>query len=346
MTFYSGFSDLKQIHSYLGADSYFQQTKPVRGKPNDYRPLRSNRRDHQYKSLSVRKTPNGETYYAARLYQTDLIEYHPNHLIVNTTTNWTSTSTKQFFEAVLPDWVQVTTHKDGWWARIARRVDGISQWTPWFKTRMDHKLKIQIDSVNGYTPTQQTIHVSEIEMRGVDRKDANALYKPYKEFFAWVNAMDAMEALAPIVCAELKCPLEWRPQDMADMHSHRANKSVGDYIKDYLNTGRDNTWKMRKELLEQFVELASAEGLANPANYPSILTLYLCATSKVRSSYWCRVGERTLTVDANAKSIKTSIQKFLVDSNDTYVWSAWKYGENGNFPTQPYRVIGQIAMEV
>ena len=315
MTFHLAVTDLQRLNSYLSADSYFQGTAKVRGNRDDYRPLRLNRRDHKYKQLRKYEM-NGDVVYAARLYNTDLVYYHRDHIILDTTTNWTSNSTVAFMNAVLPHWIDITVHKNKFWVRVnANGKTGV-----WFMPDPTRKLKIMVDPINAYKPLPQHVQAMVVETRRVDRKAANQLYKPFKEYFQWAHAMFEMGAAEQMAAVELKYPVS------ADDHAERdengrPTKTFWEVERDYMSNG---FYKLK--------ELVS--GKITPDLYPKLLTQAVGCSRSFRT-YW-RDNSKLFYIDTTAKAHKAWLQKTLVDFEQAYKWEVRP--NDRSFPSQVIRV--------
>lgn len=318
MTFAISTDDLEYIPSWLAADTYFQQTPKIRGTDGSYKPLRECRRDHKYKNLRKCEDANGNIYYAARLYQTDLIEYHRDHIIINTATSWTTASSIAFIQAISPNWLGVWTHKDRFWMRIA----GSHIFTP----DMTRRLKIMVDPINDYRPIPQTIEVGKVEMRRVDRKAANQLYKPMKEYFEWAKAMDAMEAMDQMVAIALDYPVE------ASAHSDEEVRGFWRAESDFLTDGE-----------RKLAELVSQSAI-NPEDFPKILTYSLGMARSLRGHWRVGSSPKMFYVESNAKANKSWLQKFMVYQAKAYNWE-YRPNDNG-FPSQPFRVSVSEQMRI
>lgn len=314
MSFFASFEDCKRLNSYLHADTYYQQTKPIRGKTHlNYRPLRSNRRDHSYKALHLREDSSGNKYYAAKLYNTDLIEYHPDHIVLNTATTWFSRSTQEFFNAVLPHWAHVIVHKDNFWVSVSG--------SPYFIPNKSTKLRINVDGSDWYKPVKQEVSAMQVHMRRVNRKQANALYKPLAGFFEWVNAMEKLECLDQMVAIALDYPVE--------LDAHQVNEA-GE---------RRSFWHTERNFCERggdkFAELVSKAGGATPEDFPKMVTLILSMNRGLRSS-WRSTSPKTFWVESTTQAIKAFTQKLLVSKADAYTWEHREYDRR--FPSQVIRV--------
>jgi hypothetical protein len=91
---------IQQIRSYAEAMQAYDSIKPLRGCPEQTRPIGA-RRDKQYKIIRIGADIQSYTY-AARLYDTNLITYNPdNTIVIDIPKAWPTATTMQFIEAVL-----------------------------------------------------------------------------------------------------------------------------------------------------------------------------------------------------------------------------------------------------
>ena len=312
--------DIKRLPSWLAADTYYQQTAPIRGSRKDYRPIRLNRRDHRHKQL--RKYGEGDsTYYAARLYRTDLVEYHRDHIILDTTCEWTSNSTVAFVNAVIPYWLNFTVHKDKYWVRID------SQGNPgsWFMPDPSKKLKIMVDPTDGYKPVAQDVDAMKVEMRRVDRKAANQLYKSVKDYFQWAHMIFEIDAAEQMVAMEMDYPVniaDHKPENLDE--NGQPKESFWQRERNYVSNNSAASARL--------AELVSGE--VNPDDFPKILTLSLSMSRAIRT--WYRRDNQLFNIDTSEKAHKAWLQKFIVDQAQAYKWE--HRPNDGGFPSQIIRV--------
>ncbi len=91
---------IQQIRSYAEAMQAYDSITPLRGCPEQTRPIGA-RRDKQYKIIRIGADIQSYTY-AARLYDTNLITYNPdNTIVIDIPKAWPTATTMQFIEAVL-----------------------------------------------------------------------------------------------------------------------------------------------------------------------------------------------------------------------------------------------------
>lgn len=82
------------IETYNHYANLWAITKPIRGRSVDVRPIGQRRRD--WEQIVRKPLLSGEYSYAAKLYQTDCVEYFPNGDIVLRTGGWATPSTGEF----------------------------------------------------------------------------------------------------------------------------------------------------------------------------------------------------------------------------------------------------------
>jgi hypothetical protein len=89
---------LPTLRNYAEALAHHDSIEPIRGRYHPARPLGMRKKDH----MTIRKLADGakEPRIACRLYNTDVIVYHPDDSI--TITPWGSRSTDYFLHAVAP----------------------------------------------------------------------------------------------------------------------------------------------------------------------------------------------------------------------------------------------------
>ena len=77
----------------------YEETKPIRGRAEDVRPIGKRRRDWE---LLVKDTRADGVWYGARLYRTNVVMYSPDGRIEFRTGGWASVSTAEFMSAHSP----------------------------------------------------------------------------------------------------------------------------------------------------------------------------------------------------------------------------------------------------
>lgn len=86
--------DNRQYVSYTHYKNLWESVKPIRGRSVEVRPIGERRRD--WEQIVRKPMVGGEYSYAARLYNTDVVEYLPNGNIILRTGGWETPSTAEF----------------------------------------------------------------------------------------------------------------------------------------------------------------------------------------------------------------------------------------------------------
>ena len=111
--FCSQITDMPDLLNYEQALAHYNNTKPIRG--SDIRPIceGANGRRKKHMQICKRITKQRGVVIACRLYDTDLLEFHPNGDIFITTGEWCSQSSLHFINALLPYgmWANIQNHK-------------------------------------------------------------------------------------------------------------------------------------------------------------------------------------------------------------------------------------------
>jgi len=113
--FYSQVTDMPSLLNYEQALEHYNNTIPIRG--SDLKPIceGANGRRKKHMQICKRITKQRGVVIACRLYDTDLLEFHPNGDIFITTGEWCSQSSLHFINALLP------RRNFGIWANIQNR---------------------------------------------------------------------------------------------------------------------------------------------------------------------------------------------------------------------------------
>lgn len=113
--FCSQVTDMPSLLNYEQALEHYNNTIPIRG--SDLRPIceGANGRRKKHMQICKRITKQRGVVIACRLYDTDLLEFHPNGDIFITTGEWCSQSSLHFINALLP------RRNFGIWANIQNR---------------------------------------------------------------------------------------------------------------------------------------------------------------------------------------------------------------------------------
>lgn len=97
--------------TYTNMEIRWTQTKPIRGRSTDVRPIGERRRD--WEQIVRHPIDEGMWSYAARLYNTDVVTYLPNGDIIINTNGWHTPSTAEFIHLHSP-FMCVKRHNKLW----------------------------------------------------------------------------------------------------------------------------------------------------------------------------------------------------------------------------------------
>lgn len=78
----------------------FDTTKPIRGRTEEIRPIGQRRRD--WEQVTRKDLGNGQFAYCAKLYGTDVVEYHPDGSVVVRVGGWATPTTAEFIHVHSP----------------------------------------------------------------------------------------------------------------------------------------------------------------------------------------------------------------------------------------------------
>lgn len=164
----------KAMTSYEHYKNHWEQTKPIRGRSVDVRPIGERRRD--WEQITRKPLVGGEYSYAARLYSTDVVEYLPNGNIILRTGGWETPSTAEFIHEHSP----FTSLKQN--CKVWVRVDGVMY-------PVGEQLELRYDEdTGGYAPVNTVL----IQKRVVDRAKAKDARAPVMPFLDWAKTFLAM----------------------------------------------------------------------------------------------------------------------------------------------------------
>ena len=164
--------------SYKFYEKKFNDTKPIRGRSVEVRPIGKRRRD--WEQVTRKDLGDGTFAYCARLYQTEVVEYHPDGSIVLRTGGWPTPSTAEFIHEHSPFscfkrnkrlWVRDTGDAAG--TLYPLNAEGMK-----FKWLGDHH----------YSPAEPVV----IKKRVVNRSKAKTAREPVMPFLNWAKAFLTM----------------------------------------------------------------------------------------------------------------------------------------------------------
>jgi hypothetical protein len=167
------------MRDYNHYKAKFHNTKPIRGRDEEVRPIGERRRTHE--TITQKKLLSGETSYCARLYSTDCVEYHNNGDITLRTGSWETPSTADFIHEHSP--FTCFKQNNRLWVRV---VDGNSK--QMLYPVGDELTLRSTDAGGGYEPVNKVL----IKKRVVDRDKAKAAREPVMPFLQWSKAFLSM----------------------------------------------------------------------------------------------------------------------------------------------------------
>lgn len=156
-------------HAYY--EKKWNETKPIRGREVDVRPIGQRRRD--WEQITRKQVADGYSY-CCRLYQTDCVEYMPNGDILLRTAGWVTTSTSEFIHEHSP--VMCVKRNKNLWVLL----NGV--WLP-LPSSSDEALAIRYDGMT-WSPVQEV----KLKVRVIDRAKAKEVRAPLQPFLTWADA--------------------------------------------------------------------------------------------------------------------------------------------------------------
>jgi hypothetical protein len=159
----------------------YQNTVPIRGRTIDLRPIGDRKRTNEL--ITRKPLLTGEVSYCAKLYGTEVVEYHNNGWVILRTNKWQTSSTADFMHTHSPFTVSKVDSK--LWAQI-RTPEGVKA------IPIGDELTLEmVPSADGHT-YYQPINKVLINKKVVDRAKAKAAREPMKPFMQWSKAFLAM----------------------------------------------------------------------------------------------------------------------------------------------------------
>jgi hypothetical protein len=107
--------------TYEKMAQHWEETKPIRGRADDLRPIGKRRRDWELitrKVVSANREGDVEYAYCAYLYRTEVVTYYPNGDVGFKTHGWASPLTAEFADCWAPKTVRVCKTKKMLWLTI------------------------------------------------------------------------------------------------------------------------------------------------------------------------------------------------------------------------------------
>ncbi len=165
-------------NSYVHYRNLYNNVKPIRGRSPDVRPIGNRRRDHE--QIVRNDLGNGEYSYAAKLYNTQVVEYIPNGDVILRTDGWHTPSTAEFIHEHSPFscWKQ---GKQLW----VRMLGGTTNTTVY---PIGKELRLRINADRRYEPVEPIVLKKKITDR-VKAKEARTKVQP---FLDWLRVFTSM----------------------------------------------------------------------------------------------------------------------------------------------------------
>jgi len=179
---------IPMLESHAQAKQHFENTKPIRGRSTEIRPLGANRRFSWYeivkKQIAVDLSPENPLgslaySYAARLYQTDCVEWLPNGDVIVRVNAWKSPTTMGFMTFSLRAYGTVQSYGGKWYFTNKK---GQEYKMP---TSKGEEMVLRVDEQGFYQPT---LVPTEYRYKA-KRKELNRIRKVYQDFIEYTKNM-------------------------------------------------------------------------------------------------------------------------------------------------------------
>lgn len=174
-------SDLPRLENYEQALTYFNQTKGVRGRTH-IKPLKINRRDPDSYQIDVVKVGDAIVAVQCWLYNTPVLEYYKDRIVVNT---WNSRTTCGFVDSIAPYWLQAGMRQD----RMRLFVRGEGQFMSDF--HKNESVTIHVD--NQYAPIKGGVKAGVFNEVVLNRTRAAAARKELKPIMELARATSKLD---------------------------------------------------------------------------------------------------------------------------------------------------------
>lgn len=162
------------IESYTHYANIWTSTKPIRGRAGDIRPIGNRRRD--WETIVRKQLLSGEYSYAAKLHNTECVEYFPNGDVTLRTGGWDTPSTADFIHEHSP-------------FMCAKRNGKLWVKKPNVDTMLPIIGELQMRwTTTGHEPIGEVV----IKKRVVNRVQAKAAREPIVPFLNWLRAFLTM----------------------------------------------------------------------------------------------------------------------------------------------------------
>lgn len=171
------------ITNYKDIEKRWNNTKPIRGRSTDVRPIGERRRD--WEQVTRTAIDEGMWSYAARLYNTDVVTYLPNGDIIINANGWHTPSTAEFIHLHSP-FACVKRHNKLW--VHARADDAHPSVSMKAYPLGDKPMRFNHKGGHMYVPAEKVVVRKQVVNR-VLAKEARA---PLMPFLNWVKAFLTM----------------------------------------------------------------------------------------------------------------------------------------------------------
>jgi hypothetical protein len=181
------------IENHAQAKHHYENTKPIRGRSTDIRPLGLNRRYSWYeivkKQIAVDLSPENPlgTFadsYAARLYQTDCVEWLPNGDVVLRVNAWKSPTTMGFMTFSLRAYGKIESASGKWYFVNNKGQEYV------MPTYKGDEMVLRADEQGYYHPT---VIKTEYKYKA-KRKELNRIRKVYADFIEYTKNMLSIDS--------------------------------------------------------------------------------------------------------------------------------------------------------
>lgn len=160
----------------------FDNTKPIRGRDVEIRPIGQRRRD--WEKVTRKDLGDGTFAYCAKLYDTEVVEYHPDGSIVLRIGGWATPSTAEFINEHSPFVCFKQNNK--LWVRNVGRAGDAERGKLYPLT--NEPLQFKWVGEHNYEPAEPIM----IKKQVVNRAKAKAAREPVMPFVNWARAFVSM----------------------------------------------------------------------------------------------------------------------------------------------------------
>jgi hypothetical protein len=170
------------LSSYNHYKAKYHDTKPIRGRAQDTRPIGQRRRT--WETIDKREI-NGEEVYVCHLYQTDCVAYYPDGSVGLQAGSWATPTTAEFMYTHSP----FTVHKQ--YGNLWARVHSVGDETKSYPIPAQGELRLYAREHEGrvvYEP-KDTIMISK---RVVDRNKAKNARAKIQGFIDWAKSFNML----------------------------------------------------------------------------------------------------------------------------------------------------------